>query len=156
MMLCLCLGFSLSAQAKVVHLLPKPQSIAVTENAAPFMLSGNVTVAYADGAARCELLEEVFTNAGCALVPAGGKAVNVSLVKSINGAHDYALHGYENEAYTLEITGSEINITAVTNTGVIRAAQTLTQLAEGWEGTPALEALTMKDWPAFKLRGYMH
>ncbi len=156
MMLCLCLGFSLSAQAKLVHLLPKPQSIAVTENAAPFMLSGNVTVAYADGAARCELLEEVFTNAGCALVPAGGKAVNVSLVKSINGAHDYALHGYENEAYTLEITGSEINITAVTNTGVIRAAQTLTQLAEGWEGTPALEALTMKDWPAFKLRGYMH
>ena len=156
MMLCLCLGFSLSAQAKLVHLLPKPQSVAVTENAAPFMLSGNVTVAYADGAARCELLEEVFTNAGCALVPAGGKAVNVSLVKSIDGAHDYALHGYENEAYTLEITGSEINITAVTNTGVIRAAQTLTQLAEGWEGTPALEALTMKDWPAFKLRGYMH
>lgn len=156
MMLCLCLGFSLSAQAKVVHLLPKPQSIAVTENAVPFMLSGNVTVAYADGAARCELLEEVFTNAGCALVPAGGKAVNVSLVKGIDGAHDYALHGYENEAYTLEITGSEINITAVTNTGVIRAAQTLTQLAEGWEGTPALEALTMKDWPAFKLRGYMH
>ncbi|MBR4936240.1 MAG: family 20 glycosylhydrolase, partial [Bacteroidaceae bacterium] len=156
MMLCLCLGFSLSAQAKVVHLLPKPQSVAVTENAAPFMLSGNVTVAYADGAVRCELLEEVFTNAGCTLVPAGGKAVNVSLVKSIDGAHDYALHGYENEAYTLEITGSEINITAVTNTGVIRAAQTLTQLAEGWEGTPALEALTMKDWPAFKLRGYMH
>lgn len=156
MMLCFCLGFPLSAQAKLVHLLPKPQSVAVTENAAPFMLSGNVTVAYADGAARCELLEEVFTNAGCALVPAGGKAVNVSLVKSIDGAHDYALHGYENEAYTLEITGSEINITAVTNTGVIRAAQTLTQLAEGWEGTPALEALTMKDWPAFKLRGYMH
>ena len=156
MLLCLCLGFSLSAQAKVVHLLPKPQRVTVTENAAPFTLSGNVTVAYADGAARCELLEEVFTKAGCELVPSGGKPVNVSLVESIDGAHDYALHGYENEAYTLQITGSEINITAVTNTGVIRAAQTLTQLAEGWDGTPALEALTMTDWPAFKLRGYMH
>ena len=149
----LCLPMAM--QAKVEHLLPRPQQVTVTENAAAFELSGNVDINYADGAVQCTLLEEFFTSNGCTLAE-GGKPVNVRLVKSIEGAHDYELHGYENEAYTLEITANGINITAVTATGVIRAAQTLTQLAEGWDGTPALEALTMKDWPAFKLRGYMH
>ena len=141
-------------QAKVEHLLPLPQEVTVTEGAAAFALSGNVTINYQAGAKQCKLLEEFFTKNGCTLAQ-GGKAVNVSLVESIEGVHDYELHGYENEAYTLDITAERINITAVTATGVIRAAQTLTQLAEGWDGTPALEALTMKDWPAFKLRGYM-
>ena len=151
--LMLCLPSAM--QAKVEHLLPRPQQVTVTENAEAFELSGNVAINYADGAAQCALLEEFFTSNGCT-IGQSGKQVNVSLVASIDGAYDYELHGYENEAYTLEITANEINITAVTATGVIRAAQTLTQLAEGWDGTPALEALTMKDWPAFKLRGYMH
>ena len=142
-------------QAKVEHLLPLPQQVNVTENAAAFALSGNVTINYAEGVKQCALLEEFFTTNGCT-IGQSDKQVNVSLVASIDGAYDYELHGYENEAYTLEITSETISITAVTATGVIRAAQTLTQLAEGWDGTPALEALTMKDWPAFKLRGYMH
>ena len=116
-----------------------------------------MTITYSNEAQYCALLEEFFTTNGCTLAE-GGKQVNVSLVASIDGAYDYELHGYENEAYTLDITAEHINITAVTATGIIRAAQTLTQLAEGYaEGeTKALEALTMKDWPAFKLRGYMH
>lgn len=150
--LLLCLPLTL--QAKVEHLLPKPQQVEVTPGVA-FALSGPVSINYADGVAACELLEEVFTENGCSIAT-GGKAVNVSYVQSIAGAHDYALHGYENEAYTLEITANTINITAVTATGVIRAAQTLAQLAEGYDGAKALEGLTMKDWPAFKLRGYMH
>ncbi len=141
-------------QAKVEHLLPKPQEVTVTPGVT-FALSGAVSINYADGVAQCALLEEVFTANGCTIAE-GGKAVNVSYVQSIDGAHDYALHGYENEAYTLEITANEINIAAVTATGVIRAAQTLAQLAEGYDGAKALEGLTMKDWPAFKLRGYTH
>ena len=140
-------------QAKVEHLLPRPQQVTVTEGS--FDLGRPVTISYLDGAAKCELLEEFFTSNGCTIAE-GGAAVNVSLVASIEGAHDYELYGYENEAYTLEITAAAINITAVTATGIIRAAQTLTQLAEGYEGAAALETLTMKDWPAFKLRGYMH
>ena len=150
--LVLCLPTAM--QAKVEHLLPKPQQVTVTPGVA-FALSGAVSINYADGVAPCELLEEVFTENGCTIAT-GGKAVNVSYVQSIAGAHDYELHGYENEAYTLEITANAINITAVTATGVIRAAQTLAQLAEGYEGAKALEGLTMTDWPAFKLRGYMH
>ena len=151
--LMLCLPLAL--QAKVKHLLPLPQEITATEDVAAFTLSGNVTINYLNDAKQCALLEEFFTTNGCT-IGQSDKQVNVSLVASIDGAYDYELHGYENEAYTLEITANEINIAAVTATGVIRAAQTLTQLAEGWDGTPALEALTMKDWPAFKLRGYMH
>ncbi len=148
------LALPMAVQAKVEHLLPKPQQVTVTQGST-FALNGSVAVNYSDGAQQCALLEEFFTSNGCTIAT-DGKAVNVALVESIVGAYDYELHGYENEAYTLEITANAINITAVTNTGVIRAAQTLTQLAEGWDGTPALECLTMKDWPAFKLRGYMH
>ena len=147
--LALMLCLPLSLQAKVEHLLPKPQQVSVKQGSS-FALSGSVTINYSGGAQQCALLEEFFTTNGCTIAD-GGKAVNVTLVESIEGAHDYELHGYENEAYTLEITSSAINITAVTGTGVIRAAQTLTQLAEGYEGAKALECLTMKDWPAFKL-----
>ena len=143
-------------QAKVQHLLPKPQQVTATENVAAFTLSGSVTINYSGGAEKCALLEEFFTSNGCTLAEAGGSAVNVTLVKSIDGAYDYELYGYENEAYTLDVTSSGITITAVTPTGIIRAAQTLTQMAEGWDGTPALEAASVKDWPAFKVRGYMH
>ena len=143
-------------QAKVQHLLPKPQQVTATENVAAFALGGSVTINYSGGAEKCTLLEEFFTSNGCTLAEAGGSAVNVTLVKSIDGAYDYELYGYENEAYTLDVTSSGITITAVTPTGIIRAAQTLTQMAEGWDGTPALEAASVKDWPAFKVRGYMH
>ena len=143
-------------QAKVQHLLPKPQQATATENVAAFALGGSVTINYSGGAEKCALLEEFFTSNGCTLAEAGGSAVNVTLVKSIDGAYDYELYGYENEAYTLDVTSSGITITAVTPTGIIRAAQTLTQMAEGWDGTPALEAASVKDWPAFKVRGYMH
>ena len=149
LLLAMCLPFAV--QAKVTHLLPKPQKIETTSGAT-FSLGRAVTINDPTG---CTALQKFFTDNGCTVV-AGGAQVTVTLVGSIEGAYDYTLAGYENEAYTLEITADAINITAVTKTGVIRAAQTLTQLAEGYDGTPALEALTMTDWPAFKLRGYMH
>lgn len=135
--------------------MPKPQHVELKSGAAPFSLNRNVTVSYSGGAVKCELLEEFFTQNGCTITN-GGAAVNVTLISEIEGAYDYTLEGYENEAYSLEISENAIEIKAITATGIIRAAQTLTQLAEGYEGTPALEALTMTDWPAFKLRGYMH
>ena len=140
-----------ATMAKITHLLPKPQQIEAKSGTA-FVLGRTVTITDPTNSVA---LQKFFTDNGCT-VATGGAQVTVTLVNSIEGAYDYALAGYENEAYTLEITADAIKITAVTKTGVIRAAQTLTQLAEGYEGTPALEALTMTDWPAFKLRGYMH
>ena len=140
-----------ATMAKITHLLPKPQQIEAKSGSA-FALGRTVTIS---DPTNSTALQKFFTDNGCT-VATGGAQVTVTLVGSIEGAYDYTLAGYENEAYALEITADAINIKAVTKTGVIRAAQTLTQLAEGYEGTPALEALTMTDWPAFKLRGYMH
>ena len=140
-----------ATMAKITHLLPKPQQIEATKGTA-FALGRTVTITDPTG---CTALQKFFTDNGCT-VATGGAQVTVTLVDNIDGAYDYTLAGYENEAYAIEITTDAINIKAVTRTGVIRAAQTLAQFAEGYEGTAALETLTMTDWPAFKLRGYMH
>lgn len=137
-------------QAKVEHLLPKPQ--AITAQGGTLALGGVVSLT---DPTDCAALKEFFVKAGCTIAN-GGTSVTVKLVASIDGAYDYDLYGFDNEAYTLDVSASGINITAVTPTGVIRAAQTLTQLAEGNEGAIALETVTVKDWPAFKLRGYTH
>ena len=149
LLLALCLP--LAVQAKVTHLLPKPQQVEV-KSGASFALGRTVTIT---DPTDCTLLQKFFTDNGCAIADGGAK-VTVAIVSSIDGAYDYPLAGYENEAYTLDVTADAINITAITGTGVIRAAQTLAQLAEGYEGTAGIEAVSITDWPAFKLRGYMH
>ena len=138
-------------QAKVTHLLPRPQQVTVQSGS--LALGGTVSIT---DPTNSKALQSFFKSVGCTIEATGGTPVTVTLVESIEGAYDYALAGFENEAYTLEVTSSAINIKAVTPTGVIRAAQTLTQMAEGYEGTPELEAVTITDWPAFKLRGYTH
>ena len=149
LLLALCLP--LAVQAKVTHLLPKPQQVEVKSDAS-FALGRTVTITDPTG---CTLLQKFFTDNGCTIANGGAK-VTVTIVNSIDGAYDYTLAGYDNEAYTLNVTADAINITAITGTGVIRAAQTLAQLAEGYDGTAAIEAVSITDWPAFKLRGYMH
>lgn len=150
--LMLCLPQAL--HANIEYLLPKPQ-VANEIDSGSFELGRIVNITY-DGAARCALLEELFTENNCTLAE-GGATVEVTLVDAIPGAYDYELYGYENEAYTLKVTSNRILITAVTNTGVIRAAQTLTQLAESYEEkNRAIGSVEITDWPAFKLRGYMH
>ena len=80
--------------------------------------------------------------------------IDVAMVRTIAGAYDYELAGFEDEAYRLSISGGRIRMEAVTPTGVIRARQTLAQLAEDGDG--AVPACIITDWPAFKVRGFMH
>lgn len=137
--------------AKVTHLMPTPKSVSITEGT--FALNRPVQLTDATG---CKYLENFLEQHGCTISSDATATVTVELVTSIEGAYDYTLHGYENEAYTIDITADAIRITAITKTGVIRATQTLTQLAEGYDDTAALKLVSIKDWPAFKLRGYMH
>ena len=151
--LMLCLSHFLQASPNY-HLLPKVK-IANEMNSGAFELGRTVNITY-NGATQCALLEELFTSNGCTLAE-GGATVSVTLVDEIPGAYDYELYGYENEAYTLKVARNQIDITAATNTGVIRAAQTLTQLAEEHHDKKgAIGSVEIVDWPAFKLRGYMH
>lgn len=149
---------ALNANAKVGDLLPRPHQIELTAGAAPFALQRTVAIADPTG---CTYLKNFFTANGCTIAAAGESAaatVTVSLASAIDGAYDYEVANFPNEGYKLSITANAINITAASPTAVIRAAQTLQQLAEGYADTgapAALEALSMTDWPAFKVRGWM-
>lgn len=149
---------ALNANAKVGDLLPRPHQIELTAGAAPFALQRTVAITDPTG---CTYLKNFFTANGCTIAAAGESAaatVTVSLASAIDGAYDYKVANFPNEGYKLSITANAINITAASPTAVIRAAQTLQQLAEGYADTgapAALEALSMTDWPAFKVRGWM-
>ncbi len=151
LLLIIASSFFTPISAKVTHLLPKPKQV-TTSNDKAFALNRAVNII---DTTNCSALQEVFVNNGCTIAN-NGAPVTVNLVNSIAGAYDYPLYGFENEAYTLHVTANAISITAVTPTGVIRAAQTLAQLAEGYDGKPMIEAVEITDWAAFKLRGYMH
>ncbi len=78
-------------------------------------------------------------------------------VNAIADAHDIPLPGYGNEAYTLTIEGTKATIEFVDTIGAVRAVQTLGQLAMAGGTTGlTLPQASVTDWPAFKVRGYMH
>ena len=141
------------ANARVPHLLPRPQQLVENVGEKMFLLGRKVALS---DPTNCRLLRDVFEENDCEIVEKSKGRVEVRLVDAISGAFDYRLDGYENEAYRLTVTEHLILIEAMTPTGVIRAAQTLQQLAEGYKARSAIEAVTITDWPAFKLRGFMH
>jgi len=59
------------------------------------------------------------------------------------------------EAYRLRITKDSILVEAVTGEGFYRARQTLDQLVAS-SGGNTIPALEITDWPAFRVRGFMH
>ena len=150
-MLGLCLP--MTTQAKSEHLLPRPQKITINEGKASFKLGRKINIIDSKGV---KALQSFFEEQGCKVNDKAKVTVTVTYTDAIEGTYDHKLAGYDNEAYKLKITADAINITAVSETGVIRAAQTLAQLAEGYKGKTRLEAVEITDWPAFKLRGYMH
>lgn len=142
----------LSTDAKIKHLLPRPQAVEATADAQPFALGREVALTDPTNNAA---LRAFLQTTNCTVADGAAATVTVTLVDEIKGAYDFELAGFPNEGYAIEIEADAVRIFAITETGVTRAAQTLAQLAQGWEGTPALEALSMTDWPAFKFRGFM-
>ena len=159
LLLALGLGTFQSADAKKEHILPYPQKLEATDGKLTLASGSAVTVAgLKDSPALVNFFKEFgITNVSFSETGNSGNVV-VKMVDQINGAYDHQLADYDNEAYTLKVTAAGIEISAVKPVGVIRAAQTLTQLAEGYaEGSGVnLEYVDITDWPAFKLRGVMH
>ena len=145
----------LPVHAKVGDVLPIPHIVNTPTGTAPFQLNRELTLT---DATQCALLQDFLTTHGCTLKEGATAQVRVQLVESIAAAHDYPLSAFDNEAYQLQVSENEILISAVTPTGVIRATQTLVQLAEGYDTagqTAQIEAVNITDWPAFKVRGWM-
>lgn len=151
----LCLAALLSsatAQGKIVDLLPKAQTVTPNATAAPFALQRAVHLSDPTG---CAYLQRVLEENGCTTDENAKATVSVEIVGEIPGAFNHQVALFPDEAYQLSITTDAVVIRALNATGVIRAAQTLQQLAEGYEGTPAWESAEITDWPAFKVRGFM-
>lgn len=86
-----------------------------------------------------------------------GNAENVTIKKVCDeelGTFDAPLEGFDNEGYRLTATTDSIKIEAVSDLGVLRARQTLYQLSTLGKGK--IPCCEITDWPAFKVRGYMH
>lgn len=127
-------------------LLPKPRQLALSEGS----FATNRAVRLTDPTASTLLASLFIADDEAAAT------VTVSIVSASElGTFDYELRDFDNEGYKLNVTTDGITITAVTKTGVIRAAQTLMQLkAASDDGS--VPCLDITDYPAFKLRGFMH
>ena len=147
-LLCLCCIVG-SSWGKIAHLLPRPNAVVRTKG--HFSLARPVLL---DDPTHCAQLAAVFAAMRCPFSEKAQAAVRVRLDSTLD-TFDYPLEGFPSEGYRLRISPQSIDITAATPLGVIRAAQTLRQLAQG-SATPRLECLTITDFPAFKVRGFMH
>ena len=127
-------------------LMPKPKML--TENGTTFSLHRTVRLTDPTGS---KLLASLFTTSDEATA-----TVNVNLIDDKDlGTFDYVLAGFPSEGYKLSITADAISVSAASKTGVIRAAQTLMQLAAATNNT-YIQGVEITDYPAFKLRGFMH
>ena len=76
--------------------------------------------------------------------------VNEKIVSHIDGAI------FQDEAYHILITSKGVNIEATTPRGLYWARQTMAQLKTDKKGKRLLPLCEITDWPAFRIRGYMH
>ena len=76
--------------------------------------------------------------------------VNEKIVSHIDGAI------FQDEAYHILITSKAVNIEATTQCGLYWARQTMAQLTTDKKGKRLLPLCEITDWPAFRIRGYMH
>lgn len=162
-LLCALIGCPPGAlRADVIHLLPSPQRLtpAAQPGAAPFRLGRAVRIS---DPTECQQLRDFFQAQGCTVSTDDATAplVSVQLVEKselAGGAHDYEVPGFECEAYELSVRAESVAIRCAAPIGALRAAQTLAQLALPLEegAQPQLPAVDIQDWPAFKVRGWMH
>lgn len=147
-----CIALSTGMKADVIHLMPKVKELKTGKGC--LSLSSPLTVSDPQ---RTPALNLYLTDCGATLTREGetaGTPVTVEYTDEIPGAFRHEFPDWPDEEYSLSVTPEGIGIKAVSQTGVIRAAQTLWQLALGRDGS--LPCVEIKDWPAFKVRGYMH
>ena len=137
------LAVSISAYAgNVANLLPKPQHVVAT--------GGSFSIG------KVKLSTPVLQEEWMDFIAQGGgevserssKQIVVRLVAEVQGAK---LN--QEEAYRLKVSAKGIEVEATTQKGVYWALQTLRQLEER---KGRYEACEIVDWPAFRIRGFMH
>ncbi|WP_294471587.1 family 20 glycosylhydrolase [uncultured Bacteroides sp.] len=95
--------------------------------------------------------EAFIKEMGGSVVPKASSIIEVKLLPSLP---DIPLN--QDEAYRLNVTKNRILVEAVTERGVYWAMQTLRQLAEQRNSKTRIQGCEVVDWPAFRIRGFMH
>ena len=122
-------------------LLPQPQEITVGKGS---LKSAGFRI---DDAA-CPEAGAMAAHSGLQL-SASGTPVRLIMADTL----PFAPEGKTDEAYSLTVGKKEISITATTPVGFLRGMQTLSQLAA--ENGGKIAQLTINDWAAFPIRGFM-
>lgn len=148
----------LSGMAGIAHLLPTPAILMEGGAAKSFALGRNVKITDPSG---CGALRSLMADAGCTIVPEADAVVDVRMSDRIlpAGFHEAEADAFPSERYMLMVKADSVIIAAESPTGVLRAAQTLRQLAlddNMMSFRPALESVGIIDYPSFPVRGFMH
>ncbi len=83
-----------------------------------------------------------------------GRASSSFTVKLVDSIPEATVN--PDEAYRLQVTDKAVTVEAVTPEGVYRALQTLRQLTMQKGNKTYITGCTVTDWPAFRIRGFMH
>ena len=124
------------------YLLPKPQQMV---SSGGFFSMGKVKL---DASVLSSEWNRFVQECGGEVVDKSSKSISVRMVPSVVGAKMN-----QEEAYRLVVSSKGILVEATTEKGVYWALQTLRQLEEK---KGRFEACEIVDWPAFKIRGFMH
>lgn len=135
-----------ASTASTHELLPLPQNVVWmkgTFHKAEVRLEGDSSVS--------EPVKEWLGETGIDCSEDASGKVSVRLVERIAQATVN-----QEEAYDLTVSPGSVRIEAVTEKGVYWAVQTLRQLVDKSKGSARIPCCRIIDWPAFRIRGFMH
>lgn len=127
-------------------LLPQPQRVEWT--AQRFWL--NEVELKGEEVCRKELTEWL-QEVGCEVRTTASRSIEVVLVDSLPG-----VYLNQEEAYRIQAGNKVLRIEALADRGVYWALQTLRQLVESSGRKKYIQGCEITDWPAFRVRGFMH
>ncbi len=137
-----------ASSADLPALLPLPQEVAQQDGQLSWISPCRI---YADVPADAARLVEVLRSVGVTAVMAEEKAPALA---RLHRAEVKNPHGFAG-AYRLQVTRTGIEITAAEPAGFFYAAETLRQMITPDAGKLSAPCVTIDDWPAFPIRGFM-
>lgn len=131
--------------AKLTHILPLPQKVQITGNKV-FRLHRAISVS---SDFQSYALQQFFKSEGCTIQENTKVSIKIEKVATPLNIP------VPKEYYKLQICPNNILIQACDTLGILRAVQTLRQIAEGYKNKSALETCIIEDFPAYSIRGFM-
>lgn len=130
------------ADAQMASLLPKPQQVTVLDGTFQMEDAELFIDKFENG------LEISFSDKG---IDDSGEGLAIHWVSVLEG-----VEANTEEGYRLEIGEKGVAIFATNLSGAFYALQTLKQMTAGDSGDWEFPFCTIVDWPAFRIRGFMH